>query len=79
MRHRQCFGQGFPAGDSQSPAAAGPDGEHGLVARERLRGFPVRTRYRITAAGRAVRPLPVEPCLAGLAIDAARKDAEPPG
>ncbi|MFG3549197.1 winged helix-turn-helix transcriptional regulator [Streptomyces sp. NPDC047725] len=29
----------------------------GLVTAERLRGFPVRTRYALTEAGRALRPL----------------------
>ncbi|CAL9348723.1 hypothetical protein SUDANB106_00425 [Streptomyces sp. enrichment culture] len=53
--------------------------ERGLVNRERLRGFPVRTRYRLTAAGRAVRPLLVELYRTGLAIDAARDGAEPVG
>lgn len=32
----------------------------GLVLRERLPGFPVRTRYGLTAAGTALRPLLVE-------------------
>ncbi|MGW2179701.1 winged helix-turn-helix transcriptional regulator [Streptomyces sp. NPDC001732] len=34
--------------------------ERGLVTVERRRGFPVRTRYDLTEAGRAVRPLLVE-------------------
>ncbi|WP_328923300.1 helix-turn-helix transcriptional regulator [Streptomyces sp. NBC_00190] len=32
----------------------------GLAVRERLPGFPVRTRYGLTAAGAALRPLLVE-------------------
>ncbi|GAA2431385.1 winged helix-turn-helix transcriptional regulator [Streptomyces macrosporus] len=43
----------------------------GLVARDRLRAFPVRTRYRLTPAGRAVRPLLVELYRTGPAIEAA--------
>ncbi|MEU3662612.1 helix-turn-helix domain-containing protein [Streptomyces sp. NPDC032940] len=31
--------------------------ERGLVTAERLRGFPVRTRYELTEAGRSLRPL----------------------
>ncbi|PRY00854.1 winged helix-turn-helix transcriptional regulator [Allonocardiopsis opalescens] len=34
--------------------------ERGLVAVERERGFPVRTRYRLTEAGQALRPLLVQ-------------------
>ncbi|WP_262375614.1 winged helix-turn-helix transcriptional regulator [Streptomyces sp. sk2.1] len=34
--------------------------ERGLVTVERRRGFPVRTRYDLTEAGRALRPLLVE-------------------
>ncbi|MGC9498105.1 winged helix-turn-helix transcriptional regulator [Streptomyces sp. WG7] len=34
--------------------------ERGLVEAERRRGFPVRTRYGLTEAGRALRPLLVE-------------------
>jgi DNA-binding HxlR family transcriptional regulator len=34
--------------------------ERGLVAAERRRGFPVRTRYDLTEAGRALRSLLVE-------------------
>ncbi|MER7756501.1 helix-turn-helix domain-containing protein [Kitasatospora sp. NPDC097643] len=34
--------------------------ERELVSCERLRGFPVRTSYRLTVAGRALRPLLVE-------------------
>ncbi|MFI5529618.1 winged helix-turn-helix transcriptional regulator [Kitasatospora sp. NPDC051853] len=34
--------------------------ERGLVTQERLPGFPVRTRYALTEAGRALRPLLVE-------------------
>ncbi|MEU9040490.1 helix-turn-helix domain-containing protein [Kitasatospora sp. NPDC048343] len=35
-------------------------GERELVVRERLTGFPVRTSYRLTPAGEALRPLLVE-------------------
>lgn len=35
-------------------------GERELVARQRLPGFPVRTTYRLTPAGQALRPLLVE-------------------
>lgn len=34
--------------------------DRGLVAQERLPGFPVRTRYTLTPAGKALRPLLVE-------------------
>ncbi|MFF9819639.1 winged helix-turn-helix transcriptional regulator [Streptomyces sp. NPDC014006] len=34
--------------------------ERGLVEQHRLPGFPVRTRYTLTPAGRALRPLLVE-------------------
>ncbi|MCX5192539.1 helix-turn-helix transcriptional regulator [Streptomyces sp. NBC_00249] len=34
--------------------------ERGLVTQQRLPGFPVRTRYTLTATGRALRPLLVE-------------------
>ncbi|SOB81125.1 winged helix-turn-helix transcriptional regulator [Streptomyces sp. 1331.2] len=34
--------------------------ERELVSRERLAGFPARTRYRLTPAGEALRPLLVE-------------------
>ncbi|MGW7439122.1 winged helix-turn-helix transcriptional regulator [Streptomyces sp. NPDC054849] len=34
--------------------------ERGLAVRERLTGFPVRTRYGLTASGAALRPLLVE-------------------
>ncbi|WP_372411410.1 winged helix-turn-helix transcriptional regulator [Streptomyces luteireticuli] len=34
--------------------------ERGLLTQERLPGFPVRTRYTLTPAGRALRPLLVE-------------------
>ncbi|WP_405020217.1 helix-turn-helix transcriptional regulator [Kitasatospora sp. NBC_00070] len=45
--------------------------ERRLVVRQRLRGFPVRTRYELTAAGRALRPLLVELYRTGTAIGAA--------
>ncbi|MFJ4778137.1 winged helix-turn-helix transcriptional regulator [Streptomyces sp. NPDC088762] len=34
--------------------------ERGLVTQERLPGFPVRTRYALTQAGRSLRPLLIE-------------------
>ncbi|MER5780937.1 helix-turn-helix domain-containing protein [Streptomyces mobaraensis] len=34
--------------------------ERGLLVQERLPGFPVRTRYTLTPAGRALRPLLIE-------------------
>ncbi|MFF4042435.1 MULTISPECIES: winged helix-turn-helix transcriptional regulator [unclassified Streptomyces] len=34
--------------------------ERGLVAQERLPGFPARTRYTLTSSGQALRPLLVE-------------------
>ncbi len=34
--------------------------ERGLIAQERLPGFPARTRYTLTPAGRALRPLLIE-------------------
>ncbi|WP_326796133.1 helix-turn-helix transcriptional regulator [Streptomyces sp. NBC_01808] len=34
--------------------------DRGLVLQERFPGFPVRTRYTLTPAGRALRPLLVE-------------------
>ncbi|MDT0345626.1 winged helix-turn-helix transcriptional regulator [Streptomyces litchfieldiae] len=45
--------------------------ERGLVARDRLGGFPVRTRYRLTPAGRALRPLLIELYRTGAALEAA--------
>ncbi|MDT0442871.1 helix-turn-helix domain-containing protein [Streptomyces sp. DSM 41886] len=42
--------------------------ERGLVTRDRLRGFPVRTRYRLTPAGRALRPLLIELYRTGSAL-----------
>ncbi|NUU25760.1 MAG: helix-turn-helix transcriptional regulator [Streptomycetaceae bacterium] len=44
----------------------------GLVACVRLAGFPVRTRYELTAAGRALRPLLVELYRTGTAVLDAR-------
>jgi DNA-binding HxlR family transcriptional regulator len=38
---------------------AGLEGQ-GLVARRRLNGFPARTEYSLTAAGRSLRPLLIE-------------------
>ncbi|MFG2291848.1 winged helix-turn-helix transcriptional regulator [Streptomyces sp. NPDC048603] len=40
----------------------------GLVVREEQRGFPVRTRYRLTARGEALRPLLVELYRTGAAL-----------
>ncbi|MGI5337597.1 winged helix-turn-helix transcriptional regulator [Streptomyces sp. CA-181903] len=34
--------------------------QRGLLVRERLPGFPVSTRYTLTPAGRALRPLLIE-------------------
>lgn len=45
--------------------------ERQLVVRQRLRGFPVRTRYELTATGLALRPLLVELYRTGTAIGAA--------
>lgn len=42
--------------------------ERGLVSVERRAGFPVRTRYSLTAAGRALRPLLVELYATGEAL-----------
>ncbi|MEU0846435.1 helix-turn-helix domain-containing protein [Streptomyces flaveolus] len=39
--------------------------ERGLVTSERLRGFPVHTRYDLTEAGRSLRPLLVALYAAG--------------
>ncbi|MFD0407970.1 winged helix-turn-helix transcriptional regulator [Kitasatospora sp. NPDC127116] len=43
-------------------------GERELVVRERRRGFPVRTSYRLTPAGEALRPLLVELYRTGVAL-----------
>ncbi|MEU9073306.1 winged helix-turn-helix transcriptional regulator [Kitasatospora sp. NPDC004745] len=43
-------------------------GERELVTRERIAGFPVRTSYRLTAAGEALRPLLVELYRAGAVL-----------
>ncbi|GIG56125.1 hypothetical protein Lfu02_04970 [Longispora fulva] len=46
--------------------------EHrGLLTHERLRGFPVRTRYQLTPAGQALRPLLIELYRTGVAVDTA--------
>ncbi|WP_432012035.1 winged helix-turn-helix transcriptional regulator [Streptomyces cucumeris] len=42
--------------------------ERGLVAVERQPGFPVRTRYTLTEAGRALRPLLIELYATGEAL-----------
>ncbi|MFI6528905.1 winged helix-turn-helix transcriptional regulator [Streptomyces uncialis] len=47
-------------------------GERDLLTHDRLRGFPVRTRYRLTPAGRALRPLLIELYRTGSAIEALR-------
>ncbi|MEV7614152.1 helix-turn-helix domain-containing protein [Streptomyces sp. NPDC089799] len=44
--------------------------ERGLLVREEQRGFPVRTRYRLTARGTALRPLLVELYRTGSALTA---------
>ncbi|GHF35532.1 winged helix-turn-helix transcriptional regulator [Kitasatospora xanthocidica] len=46
-------------------------GERELVARERVAGFPVRTLYRLTPAGEALRPLLVELYRTGVALSSA--------
>ncbi|MFF8552756.1 winged helix-turn-helix transcriptional regulator [Streptomyces sp. NPDC015501] len=46
-------------------------GERGLVSVEQRRGFPVRTSYTLTGAGRALRPLLIELCATGEALLAA--------
>ncbi|WP_404952713.1 winged helix-turn-helix transcriptional regulator [Streptomyces sp. 147326] len=48
----------------------------GLVVRERLAGFPVRTRYGLTAAGAALRPLLVELYRTGVELAQAGAAAE---
>lgn len=52
--------------------------QRGLVERERLRGFPVRTRYHLTTAGYALRPLLVELYRTGAAVEAATRAAGRP-
>ncbi|WP_457033466.1 winged helix-turn-helix transcriptional regulator [Kitasatospora sp. P5_F3] len=44
--------------------------ERGLVDRQRLPGFLVRTRYALSGAGRALRPLLIEPYRTGEALRA---------
>ncbi|MEW2085750.1 helix-turn-helix domain-containing protein [Streptomyces sp. NPDC005283] len=51
--------------------------ERDLVLRERLGGFPVRTRYHLTAAGAALRPLLVELYRTGAAIETAHESRTP--
>ncbi|MFM9367761.1 winged helix-turn-helix transcriptional regulator [Streptomyces sp. Da 82-17] len=48
--------------------------ERGLLHRTRLPGFPPRTRYALTAAGRALRPLLVELYRTGAALGEAGAD-----
>ncbi|MEU7725523.1 helix-turn-helix domain-containing protein [Streptomyces sp. NPDC040724] len=48
----------------------------GLAVRERLAGFPVRTRYGLTAAGAALRPLLVELYRTGVELAEAGAAAE---
>ncbi|MDQ0985572.1 helix-turn-helix domain-containing protein [Streptomyces sp. V2I9] len=43
-------------------------GDRGLVSVERRRGFPVRTSYTLTGAGRALRPLLIELYATGEAL-----------
>ncbi|MFI8456100.1 winged helix-turn-helix transcriptional regulator [Kitasatospora sp. NPDC085464] len=47
--------------------------ERELAVRERLAGFPVRTSYRLTPAGRALRPLLVELYRTGARLVDARR------
>ncbi|WP_260255684.1 helix-turn-helix domain-containing protein [Streptomyces sp. 840.1] len=51
----------------------------GLVSAERLRGFPVRTRYALTDGGRTLRPLLIELYATGEALLglSAGRDGEP--
>ncbi|MER5497902.1 helix-turn-helix domain-containing protein [Streptomyces sp. NPDC002561] len=57
--------------------------ERGLVTVERRRGFPVRTRYDLTEAGRALRPLLVELYATGERLlrlnRPGLRDEQPPG
>ncbi|MFD8821090.1 winged helix-turn-helix transcriptional regulator [Streptomyces sp. NPDC059605] len=57
--------------------------ESGLVTVERRRGFPVRTRYDLTEAGRAMRPLLVELYATGERLlrlnRTGSRDEQPPG
>ncbi|MGW8886877.1 winged helix-turn-helix transcriptional regulator [Streptomyces sp. NPDC055749] len=52
--------------------------QRGLVAHDRLNGFPVRSRYRLTPAGSALRPLLVELYRTGTALNAAGREAAGP-
>ncbi|MFE9662601.1 winged helix-turn-helix transcriptional regulator [Streptomyces sp. NPDC005955] len=47
-------------------------GERELLVQDRLLGFPVRTRYHLTPAGRALRPLLVELYSTGTNVQALR-------
>ncbi|MFI9584545.1 winged helix-turn-helix transcriptional regulator [Streptomyces sp. NPDC052236] len=49
----------------------------GLVAHDRLAGFPVRTRYQLTPAGAALRPLLIELYRTGAALTAADAGGPP--
>ncbi|MFC7549168.1 winged helix-turn-helix transcriptional regulator [Plantactinospora sp. GCM10030261] len=49
-----------------------------LVDRQRQRGFPARTRYRLTPAGRQLRPLLVELYRTGDALLRAADGERPP-
>jgi DNA-binding HxlR family transcriptional regulator len=51
--------------------------DRGLVAHERLAGFPVRTRYQLTPAGGALRPLLIELYRTGSALKAVGADGPP--
>ncbi|WP_254878413.1 helix-turn-helix domain-containing protein [Streptomyces sp. NA04227] len=53
--------------------------EQRLVARDRLPGFPARTRYRLTPGGQALRPLLAELYRTGAAIAAAREEGAAAG
>ncbi|MEU0005043.1 helix-turn-helix domain-containing protein [Streptomyces sp. NPDC006314] len=50
--------------------------DRGLIAQERLPGFPVRTRYTLTPSGRALRPLLVELYRTGARLS--RLSVDPP-
>ncbi|WP_234386402.1 winged helix-turn-helix transcriptional regulator [Streptomyces sp. ERV7] len=50
--------------------------ERGLVTQERLPGFPVRTSYALTEAGRSLRPLLVELYRTGEALRDGRPGAD---
>ncbi|MEU1232342.1 helix-turn-helix domain-containing protein [Streptomyces sp. NPDC005828] len=51
--------------------------ERGLVTQERLPGFPVRTRYALTEAGRSLRPLLIELYRTGEILENAGRGTTP--